>query len=134
MNTATSNIGTLEHMHENALPFIVIPSRNGYEIIKKDNIIMIKAESNYSNIYLNSDSTRLISSTLKDLTAKLDDGNFMRVHQSYLINLNYLKRIYNGKLMILELHKELKAFVSRSKRKAFLDSIMVPNNHREKNK
>ncbi len=66
----------------------------GYDLvkIKYDDINYIKAEDNYTTIYLNNDDL-LASMSLKLLAEKLPSDQFIRIHRSYLINIKRVERI-----------------------------------------
>jgi DNA-binding LytR/AlgR family response regulator len=57
--------------------------------IDEDNIIMLKADGLYTRIYT---STRqyVIRDILKDVIGKLSEKKFVRIHKSYMINLDYV--------------------------------------------
>ena len=58
-------------------------------------IVMCKAEGNYSVIYLDGKQQKeIVSRTLKEFEDMLKEFNFFRVHRTYLINLNHLRE-YN---------------------------------------
>ena len=66
----------------------------GYDLvkIKYDDINYVKAEDNYTTIYLNDDDL-LASMNLKVLSEKLPTEQFVRIHRSYLINIKKIERI-----------------------------------------
>ena len=72
---------------------LVIPTQDGYEIIKVQEITYIKASSNYSYIYLTSGRSLLCSKTIKCLQEQLTGISFLRSHHSYLVNTEYVKSI-----------------------------------------
>lgn len=76
---------------------ISIPTQNGFEIIDTANILYCQADDNYAHIHLNDGNSKLISKTLKFLEQKLSENGFLRVHKSYLINLNAIKSYHRGK-------------------------------------
>ncbi|MCO5248993.1 MAG: LytTR family DNA-binding domain-containing protein [Chitinophagales bacterium] len=65
-----------------------------YFLIIED-ILKVEAESNYSKIYLTGDKQILVSKTLKYFEDQLGGVGFMRVHRSFLININHLESIIN---------------------------------------
>ena len=71
---------------------VIFPSRNGYHIEKISNILFIKSDVNYSIINTIDKQTFTIASTLKKLEETLSSSVFFRIHKSYLVNLNYIKR------------------------------------------
>ena len=65
---------------------IVISAAGKSRYIKVSEIVMIKAESNYSTIHLQDGSQILTSKTLKYWEEKCNASQLYRVHKSYVIN------------------------------------------------
>lgn len=89
--------------------------------IKIKDITYCKSDKNYTDIYLENGKKLLISKTLKDFELLLLDFGFFRVHQSYLINMNFVSR-YEKKGLVGNaiLENETKIPVSSRKRESFL--------------
>ncbi|MDX1477876.1 MAG: LytTR family DNA-binding domain-containing protein [Saprospiraceae bacterium] len=75
---------------------LAIPSVDGLQFVNVSDILYCSAEGNYTTIHCVNDEQHVISKTLKDTTALLSNPSFFRTHQSYLVNLNYLKRYIKG--------------------------------------
>ncbi|MDB2384888.1 LytTR family DNA-binding domain-containing protein [Polaribacter sp.] len=60
-------------------------------VVEIDKIIRCKADNNYTTFYFADGSKILVSKTLKFYTDILKEVNFLRVHQSHLINTKYIK-------------------------------------------
>ena len=74
-------------------PILELKSGNGSKIlIKKDNIRFARAVGNYVEI---DDGVGLgtLRSTLQDLEKRLDPADFVRVHRSFLVNVDFVHRI-----------------------------------------
>ena len=71
---------------------IAVPITDGVEFIEVTKIIYCQSQNNYTYIYLEEDKEVLISKTLKEVEKVLDNYLFVRVHQSYLINPNYMQK------------------------------------------
>ncbi len=54
---------------------------------------MCKAEANYTLIYGLGGEKLLCSKNIGSIEEMLDDENMVRCHKSYLININYVKKI-----------------------------------------
>jgi DNA-binding LytR/AlgR family response regulator len=61
------------------------------KIIIKD-IYYIEAERNYCRIY-SKDKEYLLVMTLKDMSEKLPQGHFVRVHRSYIVNVEHVDEV-----------------------------------------
>lgn len=75
---------------------IAIPTSEGLEFIPIKNILHIESSSNYSKIYLLEGKPLLVTKLLKDFEDMLVPYHFYRVHNSHLINLNYIKKYIRG--------------------------------------
>ncbi|WP_034259514.1 LytR/AlgR family response regulator transcription factor [Aequorivita capsosiphonis] len=96
---------------------IALPTGIGYQIVEIENIVRCQSDSNYTNIFCKDDNKILISRTLKDIEELLKDHGFLRVHQSHLINPQFVKGIlkYDGGSLIMNNNAEVP--VSRQKAK-----------------
>ena len=65
----------------------------GRKKVTPTEILMLKADTNYTTIYLADGSKVLSATTLGILEERLKDFNFYRTHRSTLINLNFMIEI-----------------------------------------
>jgi two-component system LytT family response regulator len=71
---------------------LCIPVMSGYEYLKLNDIDHIEADGSYSKIITVDSKTKTVSKNLKYFeNALLDQERFMRVHRSFLINLDQMK-------------------------------------------
>ena len=76
---------------------IVLPQLNGFDVVKLDEIIRCQANDNFTEFYLTNGTRKLISRTLKFYEDMLREFDFIRIHKSHLINLQYVVRYLKGK-------------------------------------
>lgn len=95
---------------------ITIPQQNGFEVLNTADILYCKADDNYTEIYLNTNKKKLVSKTLRYIEDSLEGANFVRVHKSYLVNVDEIVQYVKGKggSVILSNGKEI--MVSASKK------------------
>jgi len=72
---------------------VALPMLEGYEIIEIGQIIRCEAEGSYTRFYMADGRTLLICRILKQVAENLEAHNFIRAHQSHIINLSYLRKI-----------------------------------------
>jgi two-component system, LytTR family, response regulator len=72
------------------LPTLVIPHIKGYEILKISDIIMCRADGYCTNFHLTGNRKIVSSKNLKQYEELLADHSFIRVHHSFIINLNFV--------------------------------------------
>ncbi len=76
---------------------ITIPSGNELLFINIDDIIRCHSDVNYTTIFKSDKQKIVVAKTLKEFEELLSDQDFFRVHNSDLINLNYIKSYNKGK-------------------------------------
>lgn len=102
---------------------IAIPTQEGLLFFDISHIINLEAQSNYTLIHFD-DLTKLIASrTLKEFDEILPSEIFFRLHNSHIINLNFIKRYIHGDGGQVELKNGKHILVSRSKKEEFLKVI-----------
>ncbi len=99
---------------------ITIPQQNGFEVLPVDTILYCKADDNYTEVYLNTNKIILVSKTLKHFEDILGSYPFVRIHKSYLVNVQSVTRYKKGKggSVVMANGKELS--VSAAKKKELL--------------
>ena len=60
-------------------------------VVNIEDIIRCKSDNNYTTFYFKDKSKILVSKTLKHYADMLKEVNFLRVHQSHLVNTKYIK-------------------------------------------
>ena len=74
---------------------ICVKSYGDYRYINATDICYFQADNNSTDIYLNSGEMVTAFKTLKHFESILSHP-FIRIHNSYIINQNYISRIHNG--------------------------------------
>ena len=70
---------------------------DGFEVVTVKDIVHCQANDNFTEFYLLDGTKQMICRTLKFYDELLFDLDFVRVHKSHLINLQYVKRYKKGK-------------------------------------
>ncbi|MEO7445108.1 MAG: LytTR family DNA-binding domain-containing protein [Ferruginibacter sp.] len=99
---------------------ICIPSLKGFQFIDLQDIIYCEASSNYTNFHFTNRPTIITAKSIHDYDELLEDSNFMRIHKTYLVNLEHVTEYIKGEggSVILSNGKELD--VSRRKKEALI--------------
>ena len=71
---------------------IPVADADGIELIALEDIIYLKSDSNYCELKLTDNRKKLASKTLKYFEEILPSDRFFRIHKSYLININKIKK------------------------------------------
>lgn len=99
---------------------LAISTTEDIELVKHSNIVYAKASNNYTEVYLKNGNTKLISKTLKFVSAQLPEASFFRVHKSYLVNLNHIMKYRKSDGGILIMSNEAEIPVSGDKKEDLL--------------
>lgn len=75
---------------------IAVPVADGYEFIETEDILYCQSQNNYTNFFLSDNRKLVLSKTLKEFEKLLDKYFFIRIHKSFLINPNYMKKYYRN--------------------------------------
>jgi len=75
---------------------LAIPTLNGLDFINIGDIIYCIADGSYTEVHTVEGECYTISKTMKETSELLQNPEFFRTHQSYLINLNYIKKYIKG--------------------------------------
>jgi two-component system LytT family response regulator len=113
-----------EVIEPKALDRISIPTRDGYIILKNEEILHLEASDNYTMIYLENGKRHLSSKNIKIYEENLDKSVFYRIHKSHIINVkNHLKEFSRSEGNVAILSSGKLVPVSRRKLTDFLTFI-----------
>ncbi len=95
---------------------LALPTQDGLELVKICDIVHCNSDSNYTYFYFTDNTTLLICKTLKDVDTVLSKNGFIRIHQSYLINPQHIKKLvkHDGGYLIMSNGSKLR--VSKNKK------------------
>ncbi|WP_418512890.1 LytR/AlgR family response regulator transcription factor [Corallibacter sp.] len=99
---------------------VTIPQQDGFEIINTADILFCKADDNYTEIHLVTNKKKVVSKTLKHFEDTLSNDSFVRVHKSYLVNVNEVVKYVKGKGGSVVLSNGKEILVSASKKSNLL--------------
>lgn len=74
---------------------VILPTLEGFEVVKMENIIRLQGNGNFTDIYLTDKSKKMVCRFLKHFTEILPYP-FIRVHKSHIINTNFVKSYHKG--------------------------------------
>ncbi len=107
----------------NQVKQIPLPTMEGLQLIPLDSIISCASSSNYTIISLKENQKLIVSRTLKEIEEMLEDYAFLRVHHSFLVNLNEIRKYIRGEGGVLIMSDGSSVDVSRSKKEQLLKKL-----------
>jgi two-component system LytT family response regulator len=118
-NVLLENINTGEVAHKK----LAISTETGIEFVKFNSIVYLEAQNNYTKINMLDGTTIIASKTLKSFDELLPSELFFRIHKSYLINMNFVKRFFKIDDFLVELTTGEKLPLSYRKKNEFISAI-----------
>lgn len=102
---------------------VVLPLIDGFEVVEVSDILYCEANDNFTYFHLRNGQRPMICRKLKYYEKMLSELGFCRIHRSFLVNLDYVKRYIKGKggSVILSNGQELQ--MANSRKNAFLEQF-----------
>jgi two-component system LytT family response regulator len=75
---------------------IVVNSSNNMHVIKINNIMHCQSNQSYTQFHLTGGKKITATRSLKQIEAVLKKHHFTRIHQSHLVNINYIEKYVKG--------------------------------------
>ena len=93
---------------------ICVKSYGDYRYIDSTDILYFEADNNSTDIHLNNGEMITAFKTLKHFESVLPSKDFLRIHNSYIINVNQVSRIHTGNALCFIKNSTVKLPFSKS--------------------
>jgi two-component system LytT family response regulator len=107
-----------------SLTKIALPSIDGLEMVPIETILYGESNDNYTYIFLKNKKKMLVTRSLKEMEELLEEHSFVRVHRSFLVNLNEVERYVRGDGGYVMMSDGKMIDVSRSKKEELLKRLL----------
>jgi len=101
---------------------IVLQTAETIFVVKMDDIIYLQAEGSYTRFYTTTHGVLTITKKLIDFEYLEASGPFFRTHRSYIVNLNYIKKV-DKKDFLLIMNNDAEVYLSQDKKNSLLEKI-----------
>lgn len=101
---------------------LILPTVDGFDVVMQKQIIRLKGNSNFTDIYLEDGSKKMVCRFLKYFEELLPLP-FIRVHKSHIINLNFLSKYHKGSGGYVVLQDGSEVEVSATYKELFLEAL-----------
>ena len=102
---------------------IILHTSDHLQLVSVSDIIRAEADSNYTTFSLSNGKHILVSRTIKEFEGLLSRSGMIRVHQSHLVNINYIDRFVKRDGGYLILKEGSKIPVSTNLKKQVLQAL-----------
>lgn len=100
---------------------IALTTGDGMIFVPTTDILYCEAESNYTAVVLEGGKKILVSKVLKEIDEALAGPDFFRIHNSFLININRIKKFVRGDGGYVVMEDGASVSISRSRRQEFME-------------
>lgn len=107
----------------NLIEKVALPTKEGLQMVAFSSIIYCMSNSNYTNFILKDHQKLNVCRTLKEVESILAGNPFVRVHHSYIVNLNEVKKYIKGEGGSIVMNDSTNINVSRSYKEQFLKKL-----------
>ncbi len=108
---------------KNKIKRIALPTMEGLIFVQVDEIMHCDADDNNTMIYFDSGKKMLITKTLKNVEELLTGDDFVRIHNSHLVNINHIRKYVRGNGGHVVMNNNNTLSVARARKESFLDKI-----------
>lgn len=100
---------------------IVLSMQDCFQIVYLKDLMYCQADGGYTTFHMADNRSFIVSKPLKDYTSQLPEENFIRTHQSYLVNSDFIDHYDKSRYLFLK--NGTKIAVSVRKRDNLISSI-----------
>jgi two-component system LytT family response regulator len=98
---------------------IALSTGDGLMFVNTKEIIYCQSESNYTYVFLANGEKFLLARPLKEFEDTLSADNFFRIHNSYLVNLDQIKKFVRGDGGYVIMNDGAQITIARARREEF---------------
>lgn len=102
---------------------LIVNTSEGMEIIQQEEILYLIGDRNYTWIHTVHGNKILSSKILKEFEKQLPSPKFHRVHQSHIVNVNFIKKYINGRGGQIVMADDTVLNVSREKKNELMELL-----------
>ncbi len=102
---------------------ICLATTAGMEFIAIEDIVICKADGSYTSFVLKNKNTLMVSKHLKEYENLLGEYQFMRVHNSYVINLNEVKKYVKSDGGYIIMSNDMHVSISPRKKDELMEAM-----------
>ncbi len=101
---------------------LILSLHDSFQVIDLNELLYCESDKGYTTFYCSNNKKYLVSKTLKDFENQLSTSNFVRTHQSYIVNLKYIDKYEKSGAIHLKNGKKIP--VSSRKKEQFLTTFL----------
>lgn len=115
-------IKTVKAVWNNDSSNLILSVHDSFQVIDLNELMFCESDKGYTTFYCSDSKKYLASKTLKEFEERLSIANFVRPHQSFMVNLKFIDKYEKSGIIHLKNGKEIP--VSHRKKEAFLATFL----------
>ncbi|MBL4668067.1 MAG: response regulator transcription factor [Flavobacteriales bacterium] len=119
-------IKTVKEVWNNEGSKLVLSLHDNLQVVDLDELMFCESDKGYTTFYCSDDKKYLVSKTLKEFEERLSETNFVRPHQSFMVNLKFIDKYEKSGIIYLKNGQKIP--VSSRKKEHFLNTFLNWNN------
>lgn len=121
--TGSQNLDVLKNNLKPGNARLALNSQDKIQVVKVNDVVRCESNGSYTLFFLNSGEQILVTRTLKEFDQMLADHGFLRVHQSHLINMDYIREFVKSEGGYLVLQDKTEIPVASRKRSSVMKAL-----------
>ena len=101
---------------------LILSLHDSFQVIDLNELLFCESDKGYTTFYCNDGKKYVVSKTLKEFEEQLTSTNFVRPHQSYMVNLKFIDKYEKSGAIHLKNGKKIP--VSSRKKETFLSAFL----------
>ncbi len=102
---------------------LALTTQSGLVFVEIKQIVRCEADGKYTMCYLSNNTRICVTKNLKGFELILNDYDFVRLHNSHLVNIHFIKEYHQGRGGYISMHDGSTIAVSQRKKEEFLKRI-----------
>jgi two-component system LytT family response regulator len=115
----------LSSIKNNSFSKVVLNTETGFEFLDKSEIIHCEASVSYTVFYLKHGQKIIAALNIKKVQELLSESNFFRIHKSYVVNIDYIKKINKTEGGTVVMVNGVTLPISRRKKETFYKKVGI---------
>ncbi len=115
-------IKTVKQIWNNDDTNLILSLHDSFQVINLNELLFCESDKGYTTFYCNDGKKYVVSKTLKEFEEQLTASNFVRPHQSYIVNLKFIDKYEKSGAIHLKNGKKIP--VSSRKKEHFVSTFL----------
>lgn len=115
-------IKTTKEVWNNETSKLILSLHDSFQVIDLDELMYCESDKGYTTFYCRNNKKHLVSKTLKEFEEQLLKANFVRSHQSFIVNLKFIDKYDKSGVIYLKNGKKIP--VASRKKELFLNAFL----------